>query len=48
MTDMIVLYYLLMFAYGVYASYSRGVSNASISLAIALETPIIGRMIDIW
>ena len=48
MIDLIVVYYLSIFAYGIYSSYSGGASNASISLAIALEAPIIGRMIDIW
>lgn len=48
MIDAIAIYYLSVFAYGIYSSYSRGMSNASISLAIALEVPVIGRMIDIW
>ncbi len=46
--DIIVLYYLFFFAYGLVYSYKSGKPATFITLSFLFELPVTGRMIGIW
>lgn len=46
--DVVVLYYLFFFVYGLIFSFKAGKPATFVTISFFLEMPITGRMLEIW